>query len=266
MKGHVALLLLLAATTAQAKDQVMPLSEADATALSGKTVAVTLHERPSFTAMTAGKAGFGLFGVGAMVSAGNKLVDENHVEDPAVLIRSQLASSLASAYGAQMQPVDTTPTASKKKPKEIAAAHPQADYVLDVESAGWMYSYRPTQWDIYWVSYSVQVKLVTKDGRLASNLACSGHTQAHPASPSRDELHANGAALLKQVTASLGWNCVQLLARQQFRIPDDKIAATPAEFADPLTARKAKPASAVAAAPAAAPAAPVATEAAPAAP
>jgi len=259
MKRFAVLLLILAATTAHAKEQIIPLSKADAAALSGKTVAVTFHQRPSFVAMTPGKAGFALFGAAAMISAGNKLVDENHIEDPAVMIRRELSTSLTSAYGALLQPVDTTATEAKK-PKEIAATHPQADYVLDVQSTGWMFSYRPTQWDLYWVGYSVQVKLVdAKTSRVVSNLGCNTNTQAYPAPPKRDELEANGAVLLKEITAALGWNCLQLVARQQFLIPEDKIAVTPAELMDPIAARRGKPKATVAAAPVA-PVAPAAVQ------
>src|SRR4051794_29356387 len=83
--------LAIAGAPAFAKDKMIPLSEADAATLQGKKVALTVHERPTFVAMTAGKAGFGLLGVAAMASAGNKLVDDNHVQDPAGIVRTQLA-------------------------------------------------------------------------------------------------------------------------------------------------------------------------------
>ena len=47
--------LALAALPAAAKDKVIPLAPADAVLLQGKTVAVTLHERSDFGAMTAGE-------------------------------------------------------------------------------------------------------------------------------------------------------------------------------------------------------------------
>lgn len=253
MKALSIAVLLLLAPLAQAKEKILPLTEADAAALSGKTVAVSLHKRADFVAMTAGKASFALFGVGAMRSAGNDLVDNNGVTDPAILIREHLAAGLAAAYGAQVAPVDTV-AATSIKPKDIAAAHKQANYVLDVRSTGWMYAYYPTNWDRYWVGYGVQVKLIdTQDGREVSNLACNANTNQHAVHPTRDELQGNGAALLKAVTTSLGWNCLQLLAVQQFHLSEGKVPATPAEFVDPLTAsqNKSRPA----------PAAPVAAEA-----
>ncbi len=41
--------------------------------LQDKTIILTEYAKPNFTAMTAGKAMFGLFGAAAMVKAGNDL-------------------------------------------------------------------------------------------------------------------------------------------------------------------------------------------------
>ena len=226
--------LMLATGVAGAKDKPVPLSATDAAALQGKTVAMTVHERPSFSAMTAGKATFGLIGAGAMISAGNKLIQDNGVTDPAVVLREQLAAALAQVYGAQVQAPDTTPTKASK-PKELAALHPQADYVLDVRSGGWMYAYYPTDWNSYWIGYSAQVQLIdTKTARQVSNAACNATTQKHANSPSRDDMHGNRAQLIKDVTTALGWTCVQLLGKEQFRFPANTVAATPAQWIDPL--------------------------------
>jgi len=104
-----------------------------------------------------------------------------------------------------------------------------------VRSGGWMYAYYPTRWGSYWVGYSVQVQLVdTKTGRQVSNVACNSSTHENPNSPSREQLVANEAKLLKDVTASLGWVCVQILAKEQFRLAPNQVASTPAEYTNPL--------------------------------
>lgn len=233
--------MLLLAASASAKDKVIPLSEADAAALRGKTVALTLHERPSFTAGTAGKATFALLGAGAMIAAGNKLVDENGVQDPGILVRAQLAAILRDVYGATVLDADRETTAAKK-PKDIAALHPQADYVLDVRSGGWMFFYYPTDWNDYWVGYSVQSQLVdTKTARQVSNMACNANTNQSPVRPSREQLIQDRAQLLKDVTQHLGWICTQLLAKEQYRLAPEQTPAIPAEYENPL-ARLAAPA------------------------
>lgn len=231
-----ALAAMMFAMPVSAKDALIPLSEADGAQLNGKTVALPVHERPSFVAMTPGKATFALLGAAAMIAAGNKLVAQHHIEDPAQLLREQLSIALKESLGALPQPIDATATKATK-PKELAALHPEADYVLDVRSAGWNYAYYPTKWATYWVGYSVQVQLIdTKTGRQVSNAACNANTNKHPNPPSGDALLADDAKLLKDVIAGLGWTCVQLLGKEQFKLAEDKIPATPVEFKDPLAA------------------------------
>ncbi|MEH6414594.1 hypothetical protein [Pseudomonas sp. CGJS7] len=222
--------IALASLPAMAKDKLIPLAAADAAALKDKTVAVTFHEAADFTAMTAGKATLGLFGGLAMIKTGNDLVSENGIADPAILLRQQLGDALRQTYGAQIRPVDAAATKAKK-PKEIAAVHPETDYVLDVRSGGWMYAYFPTDWNSYQVVYSVQVQLVAKDGRQVSNAACTANTKANTNPPSREQLIANGAQLLKDYTAALGWNCLQILATNQFMVPLEKFAGVPQPYA-----------------------------------
>jgi hypothetical protein len=240
MKKKLLLLGLMVVTaSAQAKDQIIPLSEADAKELAGKTIALTTHERPSFVAMTAGKAGLigGLLGGLTMIAAGNELVAKNNIQDPAEIVRTQLADALTNAYSPQVLPLDTNATKATK-PKEIAALHPEADYVLDVRSGAWSYLYYPTHWGKYKVGYNVQVQLIdTKTAKQVSNMACNAGSSNNPdMSPTRDQLHADGAKLLKDILASAGWTCVQLLAKEQFKLAPDQVAATPAELVDPLAA------------------------------
>lgn len=223
--------LALAALPAAAKDKLIPLTPADAALLQGKKIAVTMHERPSFSAMTAGKASFGLLGAAAMIKAGNDLVDANQIVDPAVLVRERLGSSLAQTYGAEVLPVDTTATKAKKA-KDVATTHPEADYVLDVRSGGWGYVYFPTDWNNYQIMYSVQVQLVdVKTGRQVSNAACNASSKANKTPPTREQLHADGAQLIKDYTTALGWNCVQLLTQQQLGIPAEQVPAVPEPYA-----------------------------------
>lgn len=249
-----AIIAVLLASPVAAKDALIKLSAEDAARLNGKSLALTTHQRPSFVAMTAGKASFALLGAGAMIAAGNKMVDENGIADPAILLREHLASGLRDAFGVVPSAPDATATASAK-PNELAALHLESDYVLDVRSAGWNYAYYPTQWSTYWVGYSVQVQLIeTASKRAVSNAACNANTNKHPHSPSREALLADGAKLLKDVTAALGWTCVQLLAKEQFQLPEGSVPAIPAEFTDPLAAyagKSAIPASPAAEAPAA---------------
>lgn len=225
--------LALATLPAVAKNKVEALAPAAAAALQGKTVALTSHETPDFAAMTAGKATFAMFGAFAMIKAGNDLVRENQIADPALTVRDQLAAGLRDAYGATLLPADTAPTKAKK-PKELAASHTDADYVLDVRTRNWMYVYYPGDWNNYHVVYSVSVQLVSKDGRQLSEAVCTAGSQPEKTPPTREQLHADGAKLLKDYNTALAWNCVQALGPAQFGIAADKLSPTPEPYASML--------------------------------
>lgn len=217
-----------------AANKPMPISEGDAAALQGKTAAVTLHDAPSFMAMTAGKAGFGLFGVAGMVKAGNDFVKDNDIRDPSVLLRDRLGALLHDAYGLEVRPVDAVETKAKK-PADLAALHRDADVVLSVRTTGWNYSYYPKDWSHYWIGYGAAVELIdAKTGKSLSEIGCSANTGGSPIKPSLEDLRANRGQLAKDVLEGLGWLCVRLVAKEAFRIPDDRLPAIPEPYVDPL--------------------------------
>ncbi len=204
--------------------------------LSGKMLAVTRHKKADFTAMTAGKATFALLGAGAMIVAGNKIVEENEIADPADLFESELAPAVAKHFSMTLKSGSGL-LVNGNKPKEIVAVQPDADYVLDLQSNGWMFAYYPTDWNTYWIGYSVQASLFDKSGKQLSKMVCYTDTNKHPKSPSKDAMLANKAQLLKDVTASLGWICLHRVAKQEFGLADGEVAATPAVLTDPLASR-----------------------------
>jgi len=234
MSKLLVLIACLFTSSVIAKDKMLPLPEAAAVNLQGKTLVVTRHKVPPYTAMTAGKAAFAILGAGAMIAEGNKIISENEVPDPAALLEAQLAPAFAKQYGMQLKPA-SVPMIDVEKPKQIAATQTDTDYILDIRSGGWMSSYYPSDWAKYWILYSVQVQLVNaKDGTLVSNMACNASTHKHPNSPGKDQMLANKAQLFKDVSAAHGWTCMKLLATQQFRLPETMLPATPAEYIDPL--------------------------------
>jgi hypothetical protein len=226
--------LFLVSVAAGAKDR--PLPESVAAQLSGRSVVVTRHDKPSFIAMTPGKAMFALVGVAAMANAGNQIVEENGIADPADTLVSSLVPAVVERYGLQWDP-SVMPVVDTKRPKEIAATQSGVDYVLDVRSTGWSSSYYPRKPSTFWLGYSVEVQLIeVKSGAVVSNMACNSSTNKHTVAPTRDELLESQAQLLKDVTAHLGWVCVQLLAKEQFGFPPEATPAIPESYVDPLTA------------------------------
>jgi hypothetical protein len=240
MKKYVLCAILAIATasaSAKDKDKVTALPSSAAAALSGKVLAVTRHKKADFSAMTAGKATFALIGGAAMVVAGNKIVEENQIADPADILEKELAPALAKQYGMTLKDGSGL-FVDGSKPKEIIAVQPESDFILDLQSNGWMFAYYPTDWNTYWIGYATQAQLLdAKSGKVLSKMSCYTDTQKHPKSPGKDDMLANQAKLIKDVTASLGWICLHRIATKQLALAEGAVAATPPEFVDPLGKR-----------------------------
>lgn len=217
----------------QLKTKVTALPVAQATALQGKTVAVVLHERESFVAMTPGKAVFGMLGVAGMVKAGNDFVGENEIADPTLLIRDQLANTLRDRYGVVLLPADKQVTASVK-PADLTKAHEDSDYILSVRHRGSNYSYYPGTWGGYWVGNVVNIQLIeTRSGKVVSKGNCYASTHKNEVRPTLEQLRANRAQLTKDILTSLAWKCTRQLAIEAFHVSPEAAPAIPTEFEDP---------------------------------
>ena len=232
------MLATFAAGPSLARPKLVPLPEATATTLPGKTLAVTRRGvKPSFIAMTAGKATFALLGVAAMASEGNRMVKDNDIADPADTVEAVLVPALVKQYGVKPAPESGHSIAPGNDLKQIIGAAPGADLILDIRSIGWNFAYYPTHWGTYWVGYGVEVQLIdTKSATVLASAPCSSNTQKNAAPPSKEALVGNGAQLLKDVLLSLGWNCSRLLASDEFHVVPANLAEMPSSLADPLAA------------------------------
>lgn len=189
--------------------------KADIGALQGKqyrTMTVTAREKPGFSATTAGKAQFGLIGAAAMISAGNRIIRENDVADPAVYIGEQLAAVLSAKLGVQLTG-NTGQTATSTKPRELAAQYAGSDLLLDVETVNWQFAYFPTDWNNYRVIYSAKVRLIdTRTGKLLAEGFCASLPERNDEAPSREQLLDNAAEGLKRELRAAADKCIPQLA------------------------------------------------------
>ncbi len=166
--------------------------------LDGKRMILAKREKPAFTAVTGGKAALGMLGGGAMGVAGNRIVKRNNVQDPAGRIAQNVASAVSSRHrvnvvGAGSHSVDKLSVA------EIASAHSDADLVLDIRTKGWGFTYFPTDWKHYRVTYNAKMRLIDTATRTVVHKAnCNRMPKRTGTEPTRKQLLANNAALLKQ--------------------------------------------------------------------
>lgn len=230
----IALFVTLAASQVSAREKIEPLPPEIGAELAGRSLTIARHDKPSFIAGTAGKAGFALLGTAAMVANGNRLVRENAIADPADIVASTLAPALATKWQLVVE-IGEAVTVPSSEVNVIAGAVPGGDLVLDVRSTGWSYTYFPTRWGSYWVGYGVQVRLIDlKRTAIIANMFCGADTRKHPHPPSREQLVAEQAQLLKDILANLAWTCARQLAHEEFDIADIDLPPIPAQLLDPL--------------------------------
>jgi len=176
--------------------------------MKGKSMSVTASDRPDFSAMTAGKAMFGMLGGIAMIKAGNKIVRENDVEDPAVFIGKALAEKIAESRSMSVK----LPIIQGKNDNvaSLAASSRSSDYVLDVRTINWSFVYFPTDWNNYRVIYTAKARLIDSNVRkVIAEAFCSRIPDQTDDSPSYDELLSNHAARLKQELRIAANTCVK---------------------------------------------------------
>lgn len=171
-------------------------------------ITTTTREKPDFAAMTAGKAMFGMVGGLAMIAAGNSIIKENDVEDPAGYIAAELSSELASTLGAQV--VDNGgKVADTARPGELAKLYPGADLLLDVQTINWSFTYFPTDWNSYRLIYSAKLRLIdTRTGALRAEGFCARVPEKSENAPSREQLLADRAAGLKRELRVAADHCI----------------------------------------------------------
>ena len=186
---------MLASSGANAR--TMALTDAARDALKGQAVVLATHKVPGFVARTADKAAFAVIGGIEMMSAGERLVAENGVDDPAVKLGHALLGDLVADGGAIAAPDATTPVDSDD-PAKLAAAYPDSPYVLDVRTTMWNFGYYPLAWSHYRVLYGVRVKLVdARAKRVVAEGSCTRYDSDEPHAPTIEELLANRAERLK---------------------------------------------------------------------
>lgn len=170
----------------------------NSSALKGKSLILVKRKSPSFIAMTSGKGMFAVAGVGAAASAGNKLVKEKNIEDPALSISQSVAKILQSRYDSVV--VGTTKeTSDSGDIKDIATLSSGHDYALDVVTNGWSFIYDGFNFSSYLVGYSAKLRLIDiKTAKVLSEGLCVyDWKKAGKKTVTYEELLENNAAVIK---------------------------------------------------------------------
>lgn len=211
----VAVMLLLAPIfVGCASVPTQSVSNQSMVAWKGKTVAFTSRPRPSMIMMTAGKAAFGLIGVAAGTSAGNELVKEDNIPDPAPLVAHDLLQIAERQYGVVPASLPTV-SVDTRDTAELVKAGNGADLLFDVESLGQGINYFPTDWSHYWLMSGLILRVIdVHSGTVVGQAVCRQNSQHQANPPSKDQLLANGGQVLKSMIAAQSDACRDLFAAQ----------------------------------------------------
>lgn len=188
----------------------LPLAPETVSSLNGKTVTVVARDQPSFVAMTSSKGMFAVAGVGAAVVAGDDLVEESKISDPAIGIGDALAKTLKKKRGIKAAGRSDALSESSDA-EDIAQLARGSDYALDVVTNGWGYIYDGFSFSDYFVNYSSSIRLIdTKSSEVvASGYCVYDAKKAGKPAVSHDTLIANDAAYIKQELKEAAGACIE---------------------------------------------------------
>jgi len=217
---YVELRFLLAATAIglAACSLQSPLSADAAKTLHGRRLTTLVRRSPPLLPVRSWE--WAQSGIG-MSDAGERLVRENQISDPALYIARELGSRIEHRYRLIVSPPSRA--AVEDDPTKIGLVAPGADLVLDVWTDSWQVA--PTREDdaIYRVRYSVNLRLIDAkvvhplDGKLGAVVAqgsCTYVSNTATSGPSFDELLADHARVLKDELDAAAKDCVQDLGSQ----------------------------------------------------
>lgn len=189
------LALLLASCAAQR----IEMQQQSLAQMPGKKLALVSYEPHGFVDFTPGNAVFGVIGALAAQGQGDSLVKQYQLKDPAGQMAALLAQRLAQERGMVLLAPSEVPLTSEDI-NALIATRPGADYILDIKTTGWATMYYAADWTHYKVSYSARLRLIDARSKLVlAQQACySVQKDNEPEPPSKDDLLAHDATLLKQ--------------------------------------------------------------------
>lgn len=174
-----------------------------------KTITTSFREKPSFSAMTAGKGAFALVGALASISAGNDLIEQHQIEDPAVYIGQSLTGALKQRYALDIAN-NNGAVLDVDEPSSIAERYPKSDLVLDVQTINWSFIYFPADWDNYRVIYTAKLRLIdTRSNKMIAEGFCKRIPEQDENSPSYDDLISDQAQGLKKELQLAADHCIE---------------------------------------------------------
>lgn len=183
------------------------------------------HQPSPFVLMSAAKVGtgalFGLIGgavaANSMQKAGEELIAEYGVADPALTLRDRIAQAMHDAYGVKATihpPPDRAAAATDSLPELKQRFN--SGIVLDTRTLGWQLVYYPADWGHHFVVYAGRARLLRlDDGKVLWDGRCVQRLP-DPKESRRgvDDYRANGGELLRAKIGEAAEGCATALIAQ----------------------------------------------------
>lgn len=176
-------------------------------AMKGKTVAFTTRVMPKMLTVTPADV------LGSPVALfsrdkGADMVLAFRIEDPSIEIGRELMAALQAGRGT-VAAGGSLRVQTDNVVEIAAAAKGNADYILDVSTTFWMFSYFPFDFFRYQVHYQGNARLIdTATGTVVANGKCKSEAPTSTGAPRFDDFEANNAEVLKREIARSVRDCV----------------------------------------------------------
>ncbi len=208
--------LLLLALSACGTPSPRGLSTQDLTKFKDKSLVVSVPAtRPDFTAFTPGKAAFSLLGDVFMRNEGNRIVNDNAIADPAMVIARDLAQALGTSGGPKLATGSLPIVSDDNSPASLSAKASGTGLVMRVRTQDWRTWYYTTNFNRYRARVEVSAELVdTSTQTVVARARCDESSPVSAdAAPTYGEMVGAGAQRLKEELARAQSACVSTLKK-----------------------------------------------------
>ena len=214
--NRLLVVFLLSSVLVGCAGKTIPLSDYGVDELQGKSITSTTRENSRFLAGTFSKLVVPLVGSRLAFNAGDRIIEDNDIDDPTNYISQQILTTLSVEHNLNIVNINqehfNTPRNSVSK---ISEQYKMADYVLDIMNVGWGFMHFPTNYTRYKVGYLVKLRLInTKNRQVVALGYCNFESpdKLYDA-PSYYELLRNKAERLKTELKMATNHCIDDLKR-----------------------------------------------------
>ncbi len=185
--------------------------------LENKSLVYTQYKKPpNFQARTAANVQFGLIGLSVAIEAGNDMIKNNKVEDPAFEIANLLGEALKSNHNVNV--IYNNTLTKSYRIKDLVSLYKESDYILDVRTLDWGSIYYMSDWNNYRIFYNVHARLIDrKTKKILAEEVCSNTPEYKNSNlgPSYEDLE-NGDSIKLELAKSVKFCVEHILTMTKF--------------------------------------------------